>query len=136
MPRIAHTGFLFFALALLICSTCSMALAGGSFSFEADLLPILKQQPVIARWLTGNLDFDNSGDALRIGDNVMPQFGGRRVGPYVILAKPKGASGPFTMEVTVETDTICKDESGKVIDCAKARTMEEKFCSITVKPCK
>lgn len=136
MPGIARTGFLFFALALLICSSCSMALAEGSFSFEADLMPILKQKPAIAKWLTGSLDFDDSGDALRIGDNVMPQFGGRRVGPYVILAKPKGASGPCTLEVTVETDMICKNKSGKVVDCAKARTMEEKFCSVTVKPCK
>ncbi|MDR3570503.1 MAG: hypothetical protein P4L43_20965 [Syntrophobacteraceae bacterium] len=135
MAKIVCKGLLFFALALLLCSSGAIARAGGSFSFTDDLLPILREQPLIATWLTASLDFDDTGDAVRIGENVMPQFGGQRIGPYVILAKPKGASGPFTMEVTVETEMVCKNKSGQVVDdCSKAGAMEQNFTSVTVKP--
>lgn len=120
-------------IALLLSWPGAMAWAGGSFAFE-DLLPILQQQPVLAQWLTGGLDFDQTGDAIRIGQNVNPRFGGRRVGPYVILAKPKGAAGPFTLEVTVDTDLICLNAAGKPVDVPKAQTIREKFASVTVKP--
>jgi hypothetical protein len=134
MFKKARNILLFFALGLLVGLPGPVAQAGGSFSFEQDLLPILRRQPVIAKWLTGSLDFDQTGDAMRIGQNVMPQFGGRRVGPYVIAAKPKGVPGPFTLEVTVETEIICTNKSGKSVDCAKAAAMEEKFDSVSVKP--
>ncbi len=121
-------------LAVLISLPGALAWAGGSFAFEQDLLPILHQQPVLAQWLTGGLDFDQSGDAIRIGQNVNLRFGGLRVGPYVILAKPKGASGPFTLEVTVETELICLDKAGKPVDVSQAQTIKEKFASVSVRP--
>jgi hypothetical protein len=80
------------------------------------------------------LDFDETGNAMRIGQNVNPRFGGRRVGPYVILAKPKGAAGPFSLEVTVETELICRDMAGKTVDVSKAQVIQEKFFSVTVRP--
>ena len=124
------------ALAVLISWPGAAAWAGGSFSFEQDLRPILNQQPVLAQWLTGGLDFDQTGDAVRIGQNVNPRLGGLRVGPYVILAKPKGAAGPFTLEVTVETEIICRNQAGKPVDVSQAQTIKEKFSSVTVKPYK
>ena len=54
--------------------------------------------------------------------------------PYVILAKPKGAAGPFTLEATVETELICLDAAGKAVDVSKAQTIQEKFAVVTVKP--
>ena len=80
------------------------------------------------------LEFDETGDALRIGQNVNPRFGGRRIGPYVILAKPKGVSGPFSFEITVETELICQDAAGKAVDVSKAQNIQEKFSSVTIKP--
>ena len=121
------------ALALLVSLPGAVAWAGGSFAFE-DLQPILNQQPVLAKWLTGGLDFDQTGDAVRIGQNVNPRFGGRRIGPYVILAKPKGAAGPFSLAVTVETELICLNAAGKPVGVPEAQTIQEKFASVTVKP--
>ena len=120
-------------MAFLISLPGSAAWAGGSFAFE-DLRPILNQQPELAKWLTAGLEFDQADIAVRLGQNVNPRFGGLRLGPYVILAKPKGASGPFTLEVTVETDLICRDAAGKPVDVSKAQTIQEKFSSVTVKP--
>jgi len=131
---LVRKGIGWLALALLLSLPGSMAWAGGSFSFEEDLLPILNQQPVIAKWLTGGLEFDQTGDAVRIGQNVNPRFGGLRVGPYVILAKPKGAAGSFSLEVTVETELICRDAAGKPVEVSEAQTIQEKFSSVSVKP--
>lgn len=135
MANLVRKGVLLSVLALLLSWTSSAAWAGGSFAFE-DLQPILNQQPVLAKWLTGGLDFDQTGDAVRLGQNVNPRFGGRRIGPYVILAKPKGASGPFSLEVTVETEYICRDKAGKPVEVFEASTIQEKFASVTVKPYK
>jgi hypothetical protein len=73
---------------------------------------------------------------VRIGQNVNPRFGGRSVGPCVILAKPKGATGPFSLEVTVETEYICRDKTGKDVDLPEAQTIRENFAAVTVKPYK
>jgi hypothetical protein len=133
MAHMVRKGVFLLALSLLLAWPGSRAWAGGSFAFE-DLQPILNQQPVLAKWLTGSLDFDETGDAVRIGQNVNPRFGGLRVGPYVILAKPKAAAGPFTLEVTVETELICLNKAGKPVDVSQAQTIQEKFSSVTVKP--
>ena len=113
----------------------SAAWAGGSFALE-DLRPILQQEPVLTKWLTDGLEFAETGDAVRIGQNVTPRSGGRRIGPYVILAKPKGATRPFTLEVTVETELICRNATGKAVDVSQAQTIQEKFASVTVRPYK
>ena len=126
-------GFVYWGWRLLVSGPGSAAWAGGSFAFE-DLQPILNQQPVVAKWLTGGLDFAETGDASRIGQNVNPRFGGRRIGPYVILAKPKGAAGAFTLEVTVETELRCRNAAGKAVDVSKAQDIQEKFSSVSVRP--
>lgn len=133
--NLVRTGVGILGLAVLVSLPGASAWAGGSFAFE-DLQPILQQEPVLAKWLTGGLEFAETGDAVRIGQNVNPRFGGRRIGPYVILAKPKGASGPFTLEVTVETELICRNAAGKDVDVSKAHTIQEKFSSVTVRPYK
>jgi hypothetical protein len=132
--KIVRKGAAGLVLALLVVLPGSMAWAGGSFAYE-DLWPILQQQPVLAQWLTGGLDFAETGDASRLGQNVNPRFGGRRVGPYVILAKPKGAAGPFTFEVTVATELICRDAAGKDVDVSKAQDIREKLASVSIRPC-
>ena len=122
------------AAALMVLVLTQSAWGAGSFSRDDDLIPILEQQPAIAAWVAGGLDLDESGSAMRIGQNVNPNLGGLRVGPYIILAKPKGAPGPFTLEVTVETEMDCKDDKGNTVDLEKATTIIEKFISITIRP--
>lgn len=133
--HLVRTGVCLLGLAVLVSLPGASAWAGGSFALE-DLSPILKPEPVMAKWLTDGLEFAENGDAVRIGQNVNPRFGGLRVGPYVILAKPKGAPGPFTLEVTVETELICRNAAGKAVDVSQAQVIQEKFSSVTVRPYK
>jgi hypothetical protein len=135
MLHLVRKGFFLLGMAVLVSLPGSLAWAGGSFALE-DLRPILKQVPVMAKWLNDGLEFDKTGTALRIGQNVNPRFGGRRVGPYVILAKPKGAAGPFTFEVTVETELMCQNAAGKAVDVSNAQVIQEKFSSVSIRPYK
>ena len=133
--HLVRTGVGLLGLAVLISLPGSSAWAGGSFAF-ADLQPILNQQPGLAKWLTDGLEFAETGEAVRIGQNVNPRFGGRRIGPYVILAKPKGASGPFTLELTIETELRCRNAAGKAVDVSQAQVIQENFASVTARPYK
>jgi hypothetical protein len=117
---------------VLVLSLRAAAWAGGSFALE-DIKPLLEQEPVLAKWLTDGLDLDETGSATRIGQNVNAHLGGTRVGPYVLLAKPKGVAGPFTLEVTVETEISFLNAAGKSVDLPKARQILEKMSSITVR---
>ena len=71
---------------------------------------------------------------MRIGQNVNPHLGGTRLGPYTVLAKPKGSTGPFVFEVTVTTEAEPLDGAGKPVPLAKARSIKEKFVSVALAP--
>jgi hypothetical protein len=133
--RLVRNAIGLLGMVILVSLPGSSAWAGGSFALE-DLRPILQQEPGLATWLIDGLEFAETGEAVRIGQNVNPRFGGLRLGPYVILAKPKGASGPFTLEVTVETELICRNAAGKNVDVPQAQTIQEKFSSVSVRPYK
>jgi len=119
---------------LLFWVQCSPALAGGTFLMEEDLLPILAQNPATRDLLLGSLEMETWGVATRIGSSFNPHFGGRRIGPYRILAKPIGTKGPYTYVVTIETKVISLGLSGKRVDLSKARIIKERLVSVEVNP--
>ena len=73
----------------------SQVFAGGSFCLDIELKPILNQQPLIKDLVLETFDIAESGWAHRIGQQVNEKFGGRRLGPYSIKAKPKGQEGDY-----------------------------------------
>jgi hypothetical protein len=133
--KIATQAFFLIALTAVTLLSAQSSYAGGSFALE-DILPILQQDARLATWISNSLDIDETGDATRIGQTVNPRLGGMRIGPYVILAKPKGAGGAFTFELTVETEIIGRSAAGKIVDIAKASTITEKLQSVSIRPYK
>jgi hypothetical protein len=115
----------------ILCS--STVNAGGSFLME-DIRPILDQSPVVRNFLISTLDFEKSGDANRIGNNVNPRLGGTRLGPYCVPAKPKGKTGRNTMIVCIITEYIFRDKAGKICKLEQAYSVNEKFISLDIKP--
>ncbi|NLX26765.1 MAG: hypothetical protein GXY61_12560 [Lentisphaerae bacterium] len=125
----------------------SLAFAGGSVSFDEQLLPILKQNKEFSDAILSTFDFNASvyGQS-DFGDHT--RFGGERLGPYTLLAKPKSSKSGWIFEVTINTRwTIydangnqipLRDESGKMtgIFDPKATRIEETFESIELKPYK
>lgn len=112
----------------------NVAVAGGSFRVDTELDPILKQVPDIKRYLFKSLDIHWTGSAGRIGQSVNPRFGGRRIGPYRVAAKPKGTEGDFTLELIVHTKRILTDAEGEPTDLANAEQIREEFVCVEIKP--
>ncbi len=121
--------FLLFLIFLLFSSSL---FAEGSFEFDTKLLPLLKKDNSIGKYLLETIDFSKSGSAIRIGQDVNPKLGGGRVGPYTIYAKPKGSSGPYIFKVTIVTSQKGKDEKGNSVTILNASRIEEEIVSIEI----
>ena len=111
-----------------------IALAGGSFSVRVELDPILNQVPEIKQYLYSTLDIKPDGWAGRIGQSVNPNFGGRRIGPYHVLVKPKGTDGAFTLELIIHTKRILLNHEGEEVGIHLATHISEEFLSAEIKP--
>lgn len=111
-------------LALGMMVGFTLAWAGGSFDRDAQLLPVLRQQPELAKFLTESLEIDDSGSALRIGPHI-PALGGKRIAPYLIRVKPKGQKGPYTFRMEVEADVAFYDAAGRKLDKDKDNDYEQ-----------
>ena len=80
----------------------SAVFAGGSVSFEERAIPLLRTQPALLRFVQQSLDVAPVGDAVRLGK----QFGdrvGERITPFSFEARPKGADGPFTLLLIINS---------------------------------
>jgi len=115
-----------FALAALFAGAGSVA-AAGSFRPDVELAPVLEQAPAVRDFVLAALDMAESGSADRIGNDANAFLGGTRVGPYVIEAKPKGADGPFTLELVFHTVHRFLDASGAEVALGDAVRVEERF---------
>jgi len=118
---------------LIIGAFLPQVFAGGSFSFDNELEPILNQQPAIKDFVLESFDMEKSGWASRIGSQVNEKYGGRRIGPYCIKAKPKGSQGKYIFELIFNTEKLYLDKNGEHTDLAKADIIQEKFKSLELK---
>jgi len=111
----------------------SQVFAGGSFRLDIELAPILNQQPLIKDFVLENFDIAESGWASRIGQQVNGKFGGKRIGPYNIKAKPKDDQGEYTFELIFHTEKIFLDKNGAPTDLINANIIRENFKSLEIK---
>ena len=122
----------FTAVLILLASTS--AVAGGSFHVDAEFKPIKAQIPELWAALSSAFDMAASGGASMIGNNVNEQLGHRRVGPYCLLAKPKGAPGPNNFIVCFNTAPQWLDDKGRPTELPNAYSFTEKFVSVEIEP--
>ena len=111
-----------------------IALAGGSFRVSTELDPILNQVPEIKQYLYSSIDIKPDGWAGRIGQPVNPNFGGRRIGPYHVLVRPKGSDGEFTFELIIHTKRVLLNNDGEEVGIHLATHISEEFLSVEIKP--
>ena len=117
----------------IVLSAALDADAAASFTPEIELGPILEQVPEIRRLIEESLELAPSGSARRIGLLVNPRFGGRRVGPYHITARPKGTAGPDVFELTVHTEVIALGRDGETVAIPDAHEIHERFRSLELR---
>ena len=124
-----------FLFCVIIVLLFSIPLAGeGSFRVDTELEPLLNQQPQLKKLLYESFDMHWTGGANRIGQNVNERFGGRRIGPYKLQAKPKGAKGEYSFMLIFHTRYIFKDADGKNTTLENAFHISEELISVEIIP--
>jgi len=119
---------------ILILYTAAQAFAGGSFQFDTDLEPLLNQKPELKRLILETFDLADSGyTPSRIGRQVNKKFGGKRLGPYHLKAKPKGQKGDYIFELIFHTEHIFLDKNGHATELTDAEVIKEELKSIEIK---
>jgi hypothetical protein len=121
-------------LFLVLIFFASSAFAGGSFSVEDEFAPIKKQIPELWQALNMSFDIRTDGFASRIGNDVNPRLGHRRVGPYCLAGKPKGQKGSDSYMFCFVTEYIWLDENGKKSSLEEAFDVQEEFVSLELSP--
>ncbi|MBK8325289.1 MAG: hypothetical protein IPL06_22155 [Betaproteobacteria bacterium] len=122
------------ALAAFFLAAVLPAAAAGSFDADVELMPIRRQVPDLWAALGQSFDLAKSGWANRIGTPVNAELGGRRIGPYCLAAKPKGAPGPNSWEICFNTEAKYSDARGLPALLENAKSVEETFASVEIKP--
>lgn len=121
----------YYCLCILI-ALVGQARGDGSF-YLRDIQPLLQQQPVIWNHLQTTLEIAPVGIAPRISGAQNRELNGVRTAPYRLLAKPKGASGKYVLELVIEADTKFLDGSGRDVPLAQAVDYKELLRYITLR---
>jgi hypothetical protein len=119
------------AVTFLVFLVPSVAHSGGSVSWD-EVKVILDQEPQIAKIVYSSLDFKTSGYTdYRIGG--MFPLGGKRLGPYQMPCRLKGATTGYNLLLIVNTEYTMYDDTGKEVDIDKATKVDERFESIQIR---
>ena len=110
------------------------ASANGSFSVDGEFAPVKKQIPALWASLGKAFELPADGWAIRVGDTVNPNLGGKRIGPWCFSTRPKGTKPPDTLVLCVNTEARWLDAKGKPVDMEKAVRVEERFEAVEIKP--
>jgi hypothetical protein len=101
--------------------------AGGSVSFEDQAVPLLKTQPSLLQFVQQSLDVAPVGVGIRLGKDF-GDLAGKRITPFSFEARPKGAAGPFTLLLIVNSTEGMNDnnESAVTIEIRQLRNPSSK----------
>lgn len=119
---------------MILALVSSNVLAGGSFRVDSEFESIRTQIPELWAALTSVFEIQTSGGASMIGTSVNERLGHRRVGPYCLGAKLKGAYGADTLLICFHTEYKWLDAAGKPAEVSEAYSVREKFVSVQIEP--
>ena len=122
---------LFMFLAAPLC-----VFAGGTVSFQNDVVPILMERPFFAKVLLDTFDFKDTVVATTIGREVSPALALRRIGPYRVVARKRSSSETaYDMVIVINTTVHFLDNRGREVQSPKAAVkIREDFDSIEINP--
>jgi hypothetical protein len=122
-----------FLVTIISFYMCSLLFAEGSFSFDDELQPILNSIPETKSYVLNHYSFASSGWANRIGNNVNPRFGGRRLGPYTIPATANDTTFTGEYEISFVPITQYRDIKGWPTTLENAFLIKEILKSVHIK---
>ena len=83
-------------------NSLAVLIAGGSVSFEEQAIPLLRTQPTLLQFVQQSLDVAAVGSGVRLGKDFGDNTG-KRITPFRFEARPKGATGPYTLLLIVNS---------------------------------
>ncbi|MFM0645019.1 hypothetical protein PQR14_11855 [Paraburkholderia bryophila] len=113
------------------------ALADGSVSFSADILPLIKARPPFEKFMSDTFQVTDTGWGVRIGNGMMPHLGGARMGPYEFEALWHSRNGDVPVTLVIDTNIKFFDRKGREItngQLQNAVSLKETFSSIEIEP--
>ena len=115
--------------------------AGGSVGFEEDVLPILKSRPVFERFILEafKMRYNGNGWGERISNEVMPNMGGARIGPYKFQATWHGLDGDTPITLIINTNTkflnrVGREVVNEIYHGKRVRSVKETLDNIEILP--
>jgi hypothetical protein len=121
-------------LALLVGgSTVLHAQQGGSI-FLSDIEQLLLQKKELVDRIRIDFELFRAGSAVRISRAENPGLAGVRIGPYHLLARPKGSTGPYAYEIRIETKVTFLNSGGRPVSRAKATEVREEVQDVAIRP--
>ena len=125
-------------LFVTVCSLSRAAMAGGTLT-AGEVFAIIQQRKEISDFLASSLEFRCTAFAdVRLGGEVVPALGGKRIGPYTLWARGRGSKGGWTLQLTVETHATWQDASGAELPAERfpmATAVREEIDGVRIKPC-
>jgi len=126
---------------LSVIGAAHFAVAGGSVSYRADVVPLVNARPDLNSALSG-LRIADSGDGERISYIMCPALAGKRVGPYEFSAADAAGNA---VSITFRTRERFVNAYGVVVaeffdgeqiaggDISNAVTVQEELVGISVR---
>jgi hypothetical protein len=127
---------MFFVIFLILSAFgISNALAYGNGTVDlTDLDGVLRQKSALLDRVRADFDIFRVGDARMITREENLKLNGRRIGPYMFYARPKGSSGPYTYEVRIDTQPIFYDRANHKVPMLGAFDVKEELTGISIRP--
>lgn len=92
------------AIIVFMLFTAPNAWADSTFIVDDELKPIVSKVPELWAFFSNSLELQDSAMGIRISNEFNPRLGGKRIGPYCLLGKPKGAKGAYSIELCINTE--------------------------------
>jgi hypothetical protein len=135
-------------LLIAVWSLPRIVMAGGTLDAD-EVLDVIKQEKEIAELLASSLEFRcTAWSDNRLGSEVVPGLGGKRIGPYTLWARRRGSKEGWSLQLTVETRARLQDASGADLpdeelpdeelpdeELPGATVVKEELLGVGIKPC-
>jgi len=120
------------SLLMIVSAATALAQQRGTVALS-ELNELLAQKPTSWNRIKTDFEVFPVVDGGRINAAQSRELTGTRVAPYQLFARPKGATGPYTHQITIETESEFFDSQGRPVPPSKAKHVREKVLSIATR---
>lgn len=121
-------------MALMILWAAEIHAESRGSLFFSDIDDLVAGNSGVFGHILQDFEIFSVGDARMINRAENVKLHGARIGPYDFYLKPKGAAGPYTYEMRIQTRHTFIDAKGAKVPLAKAVDFTEEVSDVTIRP--